>query len=45
MSMCDEIANKVAEKLGYNKGDNIVIVAGFGEAHGITNTLRIIEVK
>ena len=45
MSMCDEISNKVAEKLGFKKGDNIVIVAGFGEAHGITNTLRIIEVK
>ena len=45
MSMCDDIANKVADEIGLKQGDHIVIVAGFGEEHGITNTLRIIQVK
>ena len=45
MSMCDQIAKSVAESIGLQSGDKIVITAGFDARHGITNTLRIIELK
>lgn len=45
MSMCDDIANAVAESLGFKPGDLIILISGFGVKHGITNTLRIIEVS
>ena len=45
MSMCDQIAKSVAESIGLKYGDKIVITAGFDAKHGITNTLRIIELK
>lgn len=40
---CDEITKLVAEKLGFKAGDTIILIAGFGEKHGVTNTLKIIE--
>lgn len=43
ISMCDEIAKEVAESLGINKNANIIITSGFGQKHGVTNTIRIIE--
>jgi hypothetical protein len=45
MNMCDEIARSVAEEIGLKDGDKIIITAGFDERHGITNTIRIIEIK
>ena len=45
MNMCDEIAKSVAEEIGLKDGDKIIITAGFDERHGITNTIRIIEIK
>ena len=45
MNMCDEIAKHVAEEIGLVEGDKIIITAGFDEKHGITNTIRIIEIK
>ena len=45
MNMCDEIAKHVAEEIGLSEGDKIIITAGFDEKHGITNTIRIIEIK
>lgn len=45
VNMCDDIAKSVAEKLGFKSGDKIIITAGFDAKHGITNTIRIIELK
>lgn len=45
LSMCDEIARVVATSIGLSKGDQIIIIAGFGVAHGMTNTIRIIDVE
>ena len=40
--MCDDLAKEVALSEGLKKGDQIIILAGFGETHGITNTIRVI---
>ena len=40
-----DIAKSVAEELGFKSGDKIIITAGFDAKHGITNTIRIIELK
>ena len=45
LSMCDEIACSVASSVGLKKGKQIIIIAGFGETHGVTNTIRIIDIK
>lgn len=45
MSMVDEISYAAAESIGLKKGDLIEVIAGFNVEHGVTNTLRIIEVK
>ena len=42
LSMCDDLAKEVALSEGFKKGDQIIILAGFGETHGITNTIRVI---
>jgi len=44
ISMCDDIANEVAQSLGIEDNTNIIVVGGFGQKHGVTNTIRIIEV-
>lgn len=44
ISMCDDIANEVANSLGIEDNTNIIVVGGFGQKHGVTNTIRIIEV-
>lgn len=44
LQMCDEITNIIASSMGLNTGDQIIIIAGFGVQHGITNTIRIIDV-
>ena len=43
--VCDETARKVAEELGFKVGDKIIMTAGFNAKHGITNTIRILELK
>lgn len=45
ISMCDDIANQVAKSLEIEEGSQIIIVSGFGQKHGVTNTIRIIEVE
>lgn len=42
LSMCDDIAKEVALSVGLKSGDQIIILVGFGETHGITNTIRVI---
>lgn len=44
ISMCDEIAIEVARNFGFKKGSKIIVTGGFGQEHGITNTLRILEI-
>ena len=43
--MCDDITNEVARGLEIAEGSQIIIVSGFGQKHGVTNTIRIIEVE
>ena len=43
ISLCDDIAIKAAKKFGFKKGSKIILTGGFGVEHGITNTIRIIE--
>ena len=45
INLCDKIATQVGESLGFTTNDKIIIAAGFGEVHGITNTIRLIEMK
>lgn len=45
LSMCDKIGREVAHRVGLKNNDQIIIIAGFGETHGVTNTIRIIDVK
>lgn len=45
ISMCDDITNEVARGLEIAEGSQIIIVSGFGQKHGVTNTIRIIEVE
>lgn len=41
----DEIAQIVAKNLKLKIGSNIILTNGFGQKHGVTNTIRIIEVE
>lgn len=41
----DEIAQGVAKELKLKNGNNIILTNGFGQKHGVTNTIRIIEVE
>lgn len=43
LSMCDDIAKEVSASVGLQKGDQIIILVGFAEKHGVTNTIRVIE--
>ncbi len=42
---CDEISTLAAKQFGYKEKQQIIITAGFGEIHGISNTIRILEIK
>lgn len=44
ITMCDKIAIDSAKKFGFKKGSKIILTGGFGVEHGITNTIRIIEI-
>ena len=41
----DQTASRVAKDFGFKLGDNLIITSGLGQAHGRTNTLRIIEIE
>lgn len=40
----DNIAIKAAKKFGFKSGSTIIITSGWGQAHGRTNTMRIIDI-
>ena len=44
ITMCDKIAIDSTKKFGFKKGSKIILTGGFGVEHGITNTIRIIEI-
>lgn len=44
-NMYDIVASNAAKSLGINPGEKIIITSGYLEDHGMTNTIRIIEVK
>ncbi|MFO7969455.1 MAG: pyruvate kinase [Candidatus Izemoplasmatales bacterium] len=41
----DEVAIKVAKDFGFEVGATLVITSGWGQKHGFTNTLRIIDIE
>lgn len=41
----NEIAMEVARDFGFKKGATIIITSGWGQQHGSTNNMRIIELK
>ncbi|MFA7560970.1 MAG: pyruvate kinase [Candidatus Izemoplasmatales bacterium] len=41
----DEVARKVALDFGFEKGATLVITSGWGQKHGSTNTMRIIDLE
>lgn len=45
IGMCDDIAIEVSKSEDIKEGSNIIITSGFGQKHGVTNTIRIIEVE
>lgn len=44
MASFDRVAIEVALDFGFKPGDSIIISSGFGQKHGSTNTLRVIEI-
>jgi pyruvate kinase len=40
----DENAITVARDFGFKSGDTLIITSGWGQAHGSTNTMRIIDI-
>jgi len=41
----DEVAMRVAKDFGFEKGATLVLTSGWGQKHGKTNTMRIIELE
>jgi pyruvate kinase len=41
----DEIANYAAKQLGIKAGSTVIITSGWKMQHGLTNTMRIVEVE
>lgn len=41
----DEVAIKVAKDFGFEVGATLVITSGWGQRHGFTNTMRIIDIE
>jgi hypothetical protein len=41
----NQVAQEVAKDFGYKAGDTIIITSGWGQQHGTTNNMRIIEIK
>lgn len=45
ISLFNIVATEVAKSFGYKSGDTIIITSGWGQKHGITNNMRIIEIE
>ncbi|NLZ62129.1 MAG: hypothetical protein GX904_04965, partial [Acholeplasmataceae bacterium] len=43
-ALYDRYAVEVALDFGYKPGDTIIITSGWGQEHGSTNTMRIIDI-
>lgn len=41
----DQVAIEVAKDFGFKKGATLVITSGWGQKHGSTNTMRIIDIE
>lgn len=41
----DEVAIRVAKDFGFKEGATLVITSGWGQKHGSTNTMRIIDIE
>ncbi len=41
----DQVAMKVAKDFGFKKGATLVLTSGWGQKHGKTNTMRIIDIE
>lgn len=39
------VAMEVAKSFGYQSGDTIIITSGWGQEHGTTNSMRIIQIE
>ncbi|QWC00734.1 pyruvate kinase [Mycoplasmatota bacterium] len=45
LKLHDKVAIKVAKDFGFKVGDTLVITSGWGQKHGYTNTMRIIDIE
>jgi len=45
ISLFNIVATEVAKEFGYQTGDTIIITSGWGQKHGTTNNMRIIEIE
>lgn len=45
ISLFNIVATEVAKSFGYKSGDTIIITSGWGQKHGTTNNMRIIEIE
>ena len=41
----DAVAIQVAKSFGFKPGDTLITTSGWGQRHGKTNTLRIVDVE
>ncbi|HOO44096.1 MAG TPA: pyruvate kinase [Bacillota bacterium] len=41
----DSVASRVAKDFGFKKGQTMVLTSGWGQKHGKTNTLRIVDIE
>lgn len=41
----DQVAIEVAKDFGFKKGATMVITSGWGQKHGYTNTMRIVDIE
>ncbi len=41
----DQVAIQVAKDFGYKPGDTMVLTSGWGQKHGKTNTMRIVDIE
>lgn len=45
VTMFNQVAQEVAKDFGFQPGDTIIITSGWGQKHGTTNNMRIIEIQ